>query len=189
MRRGGPGAGWLPTIAVMAVVASTTLGGFVVAAATSEPVGAAVAIPGVVSVQPLSGWEPAGPSSLGDRPAASLTRGSGSLTAVDWGPFASDAAALAVAVRDTLLGEVLDQLTVSDVLTTVTLDGGLEGRRFTFVGITRGTGTAVEGEVTTTLTREETGVVFIGLTHEGLLAFIAGDLHTMVARAVVGVRA
>lgn len=186
MRRRGPGRRWLPAIGVLTVLSVTTLGGFVAAGALSEPVGAPVDIPGVVSVQPLSGWEPADPGTSAGRPFVRLTRGSGTLAAVAWGPFPADAAALAVEVRDRLLDDLLGQLTVSETLTPVVLDQGLEAQRFTFVGIDRESGVAVEGEVTTTVSSDGQGVVFVGLAHEGLLAFIAGDLHTMIGAAVVG---
>lgn len=185
MRRGAHDRRWLPPAAVLVVVLVTTLGGFVAAAALAEPTGPPVSIPGVVSVRPLTGWEPAAPGSVGDRPFVRVTRGSGTLAAVAWGPSA-DAEALAVEVRDELLGESLDQLSVSEVLVPVTLDQGLEGRRFTFVGIDAESAAAVEGEVTTVISPDGQGVVFVGLAPEGLLAFVDGDIHTMVRRAIVG---
>jgi hypothetical protein len=185
MQRGAHDRRWLPPAAVLVVVLVTTLGGFVAAAALAEPTGPPVSIPGVVSVRPLTGWELAAPGSVGDRPFVRVTRGSGTLAAVTWGPSA-DAEALAVEVHDELLGESLDQLSVSDVLVPVTLDQGLEGRRFTFVGIDAESAAAVEGEVTTVISPDGQGVVFVGLAPEGLLAFVDGDIHTMVRRAIVG---
>jgi hypothetical protein len=140
----------------------------------------------VVSVQPLSGWEPADPGSPAGRPFVRLTRGSGTLAVVAWGPFAGDAAALAAEVGDELLGGSLERLSVSDQLTAVSLDGGMRGARFTFVGIDAESGSAVEGEVTAVVSAEGEGVAFLGLAPEGLLAFVDCDLHTMVAAAVVG---
>ena len=186
MREGVPGRRWWPVFAVAGVVLVTTLGGFVAAAALSDPAGPPVGVPGVVSVQPLSGWEPADPGTAAGRPYVRLTRGSGTLVVVGWGPFAADAVTLASDVRDELLAESLEQLSVSDRLTSVALDGGAVGQRFTFVGIDADSGGAVEGEVTVVVTPEGQGVVFLGLAPEGLLAFIDGDLHTMVAAAVVG---
>jgi hypothetical protein len=186
MRRGSPDRRWWPALAVAGTALATTLGGFVAAAALSDPAGAPVGVPGVVSVQPLSGWEPAPTSSVADRPSVRITRGSGTLIVVAWGPFRGDAAALAVAVRDDLLEESLDQLSVSDELTPVVLDGGSAGQRSTFVGIDEASAVAVEGEVTAVVSSDGQGIVFVGLAPEGLLAFIDGDLHTMVAAAVVG---
>ena len=186
MRSTAPVRRWWPVLAVAGVVLVTTLGGFVAAAALSVPAGPPVGVPGVVSVQPLSGWEPAAPGSAAGRPFVRLTRGSGTLAVVAWGPFAGDAAALAAEVGDELLGESLERLSVSDRLTSVSLDGGTTGQRFTFVGIDADSGSAVEGEVTAVVSPEGQGVVFVGLAPEGLLAFVDGDLHTMVAAAVIG---
>jgi hypothetical protein len=186
LRDATPERRWWPAFAVAGVVLVTTLGGFVVAAALSVPAGQPVGVPGVVSVQPLSGWEPADPGSPAGRPFVRLTRGSGTLAVVAWGPFAGDAAALAAEVGDELLGGSLERLSVSDQLTAVSLDGGMRGARFTFVGIDAESGSAVEGEVTAVVSAEGEGVAFLGLAPEGLLAFVDGDLHTMVAAAVVG---
>ena len=186
MREGAPGRRFWPVFAVAGVVLATTLGGFVASAALSDPAGPPVGVPGAVSVQPLSGWEPADPGAAAGRPYVRLTRGSGTLVVVGWGPFAGDAVALAGEVRDELLAESLEQLSVSDRLTSVALDGGAVGQRFTFVGIDADSGGAVEGEVTAVVSREGQGVVFLGLAPEGLLAFIDDDLHTMVAAAALG---
>jgi hypothetical protein len=186
MRRGSPDRRWWPALAVAGVMLATTLGGFVTAAALSDPAGAPVGVRGVVSVQPLSGWEPAPSGSVAGRPVVRLTRGSGTLVVVAWGPFLGDSAVLTAEVRDDLLGESLDRLSVSDELTPVVLDGGAEGLRSTFVGIDATSGGAVEGEVTAVVSSDGIAIVFVGLAPEGLLAFIDGDLHTMVAAAVVG---
>jgi hypothetical protein len=186
MLRPRPARRWWPSIAVLGVVVTTTLGGFVAADALSEPAGAPVSIAGVVAVQPISGWEPAEPGSVAGRPFVRLTRGSGTLVVVAWGSFAGDAGSLALEVRDDLLDVSLDQLTVSDRLTPVTFDRGLRGQRFTFVGIDRESSTSVEGTVTTVVAPDGQGVVFVGLAPEGLLAFVDGDLHTMVTAAAVG---
>ena len=187
--QGRPPRRWLPAVAVLAVLMVTTAGGFVTAGALSEPAGPPVAIPGVVAVQPLSGWEAAEPGSVAGRPLVRLTRGSGTLVTVAWGPHSGDAASLAVEVRDELLGGSLDQLSVSETLTPVTLDQGVQGQRFTFVGIDRESSAAVEGTVTAVVAPDGVGVVFLGLAPEGLLAFVDGDLHTMVAEARFGAEA
>lgn len=177
---------WLSALAVSGVLVVATLGGFVAAAALAEPVGSALSIPDAVSVQPLSGWEPAPAGTVEGRPFVRLTRGSGTLAAIAWGRAPGDAEALAIAVRDDVLGRSLDRLTVSDSLAEVVLDRGLPGRRFTFTGVDRTTGASVEGEVTAVVDGSGEGVAFVGLAPEGLLAFIDGDLHTMIERATVG---
>ena len=171
---------------MLAVASVTTLGGFLAAGVLSEPAGPPVSIPGAVAIQPLSGWQRAAPGSVDGRPFVRVTRGSGTLAVFAWGPFAGDAEALAVEVRDDLLRELLGQLSVSETLTTVPFDQGPVGRRFTFVGIDRDTGTAVEGEITAAVPADGQGVVFVGIAPEGLLAFIAGDLRTMVTGADFG---
>lgn len=183
MRRARSAHRWLPVTAVLGVVCVTSLGGFIVSAALSEPAGPPVSISGVVSVQPLSGWEPAEPGVVAERPVVRITRGSGTLVIVAWGPVTADAESLAGDVVDELLRDRLDRLTVSEVLTTVTLDQGLGAQRFTFVGIDRISGAAVEGEVTAVIALGGEGVVFVGLAPGGLLAFVDGDLHTMIAAA------
>jgi len=186
MRDRASGRRWLPTAAVLGVMLATTLGGFLTARALSDPVGAAVGVAGVVSVQPLTGWEAAEPGSVASRPFVRLSRGSGSLAAVAWGPSTGDAASLAVEARGDLLDESLEQLTVSETLSPVAFDRGLEGARFTFVGVDRASSTSVEGELTAVVAPGGQGVVFIGLAPEGLLAFVDGDLHTMIAAATLG---
>lgn len=183
MRRATPDRRWLPVFAVLVVVTMATVGGFVVSAALSESAGPPVSIAGVVSVQPLSGWEPAEAGVVAERPIVRITRGSGTLAIVAWGPVPGDSESLAADVVDELLRDQLDRLTVSELLTTVTLDEGLEAQRFTFVGIDRTTGAAVEGEVTAVIALGGEGVVFVGLAPGGLLAFVDGDLHTMIAAA------
>jgi hypothetical protein len=51
--------GW-GVVAIIGVILVVVLGGYVAAAALSEPVGPPVEIPGVLSVHPLSGWVFAG---------------------------------------------------------------------------------------------------------------------------------
>ncbi len=177
---------WLPALAVLAVIGFATFGGYVAAGALAQPQGPPVGFPGLVEVQPLSGWEQAPPGTLESRPFVAVTRGNGTLVILDWGIAPGDAGSLARAVVDELLGPSFAQLTVSDRLEGVTLADGTPGSRFTFVGSDPDTGGSVEGEVTTVVDPSGRGVVFIGLAPEGLLAFIDGDLHTMVEQARVG---
>jgi hypothetical protein len=176
---------WVPAIAVFVVIATVTAGGYVVAGILTAPAGRPVGFPGLVSVQPLSGWEPAGEVSAEGRPATRLTRGSGTLAIVDWGPSPGDAESLATAVVDDLLVPTFSQLSVSDRLAAVTLADGTLGVRFTFVGVDTQAGGAIEGEVTTVVDPAGRGVAFVGLVPEGQLSFVDGDLHTMIHRAEV----
>lgn len=176
---------WLPTLIVFAVIVAVTAGGYVVAALLATPAGPPVGFPGVVSVQPIAGWGSAGSGTAGGRPTVSVSRGNGTLVVVDWGP-ATDPRTLAVDVVEAVLRPELSQLSVSDQLEPVTLADGTTGVRFRFVGVDPDSGGSVEGEVTTAVTPSGRGVVFIGLAPEGQLAFVDGDLHTMIDRARVG---
>jgi hypothetical protein len=176
---------WLPVLAVFGVIAFTTLGGYVAAALLATPAGPPVGFPGVVSVQPIAGWETAGPGSTEGHPYVILTRGIGTLVVVDWGP-ATDAESLSVDVVKELLGAEFEQLSVSDELEPVILADGTIATRFRFVGVDPQNGGSIEGEVTVVVTPSGRGVVFIGLAPEGQLAFIGGDLRTMVDKAQVG---
>ncbi|HVF08903.1 MAG TPA: hypothetical protein VNC60_10030 [Actinomycetota bacterium] len=176
---------WLPAAGVLGVLIVTSLGGYAVSAALSEPAGPRVSIPGEVSLQPLSGWEPTDAGVISGRPVVRVTRGSGTLALVAWGPVAGDAASLATEVVDVLLRDQLDRLSVSEEFSSVAT-GGLEGERFTFVGIDRGTGVAVEGEITAVVTSAGRGVVFVGFAPEGSLAFVDDDLHSLISAASFG---
>lgn len=176
---------WLPAIVVLVVMVAVTLGGYVAVAFLATPVGDPVGFPGLVSVQPLSGWQPADPGAVQGRPLVQLGRGSAALAIVDWGTSPGDADALAGAVVDELLAPTLTRLSVSDRLEPVVLLDGTPGARFTFVGVDEQAGGAVEGEVTTVVDAAGRGVVFVALVPEGQLSFVDGDIHTMIERAEV----
>jgi hypothetical protein len=183
--RARPGARWLPTVAVAIVILATTMGGWVLAAALARPAGPPVGFPGVVSVQPLSGWEEAGRQEVGGAPSVRLTRGGGNLDVVAVTPFTGTSEDLAGAYVDRVLRSQLDQLSVSHRTSSVTLDDGLQGLRFTYVGVASGTSQSIEGEVTVVVDAAGNGVVFDGWAPEGLLVYVEGDQHTMVSRAEV----
>ena len=169
-------------ITILAVV----LGGYVAAAALSEPVGQPVGIPGVVSVRPLSGWVFAGGgTSFGGGPSVQLTRGSGNLLVSVRDPYAGDPDTLAENYRDSVLSERLSQLSVSRNLEPVRLRTGLVAARFAYVGVIAETGTSVEGEVTVVVTPSGHGIVFNAWAPAGLLSFVRSDVRTMVDEAEV----
>ena len=68
----------------------------------------------------------------------------------------------------------------------MTLADGTRGRSIPVRGARPDGGGSVEGEVTAVVTPEGRGVVFVGLAPEGQLAFVDGDLRTMVDMARVG---
>jgi hypothetical protein len=176
---------WLPVIALSAVIAIATMGGYVVAALLATPAGAPVGFPGLVSLQPLAGWVSAGPGSANGKPTVVLTRGNGNLVVVDWGSTPSASDGLADEVVDELLVPSFTQLSVSERPEAIALDDGTPGSMFTFVGIDPRNGGPVEGHVVTVVDEAGHGVVFLGLAPEGQLRFVDGDLTTMIDRAEV----
>ena len=179
-----PARRWVAPLIVLLVIVAVVAGGYVVYAALSEPAGPPVGVDGVVSVQPLSGWEVAGQGEIDGHVYTRLSRGSGTLDVVAWGP-ATGEASLATDYRGALESQ-LSQLQVSDELVPVVLRDGTPGLRFRYVGVVADTGATVEGVVTSVLTPDGQGVVFDGWAPEGMLSFVDGDIETMVDRAVIG---
>ena len=170
----------------MATILVVVLGGYVAAAALSEPAGEPVGITGVVSVRPLSGWIFAGKGTeFGGGPSVQITRGSGNLRVTVREPYRGDPETLAGAYRESVLAERLSQLSVSRSFETVRLRTGLHGIRFAYVGVIADTGTSVEGEVTVIVTPSGHGIVFNAWAPAGLLSFVRSDVRTMVTEAEV----
>jgi hypothetical protein len=173
-----------PAILIVAVLAVTVFGGYVVAAALSEPIGRPLDVGGVVRVPALSGWEFAGRSSTGGIPAGRLTRGSGNLDvlAARWSGSAAD---LAGAYAARVLGPGALRLSTSQELRPVSVAGGLAGVRFSYVGVFDRGGTPIEGEVTAAVSGNGAGVLFDAWSPEGLLQYVRGDVEAMEDRAVL----
>jgi hypothetical protein len=177
---GPPSRGSGATVAVLAVILVVVLGGYVAAAALSEPEGPPVGIAGVVTIRPLSGWVVA--STPNGVPA--MTRGSGNLDTTVFSSGSADVRQLADRYIEVLSGE-LSQLSVSRQLSVVRLPSGLGGARFGYIGVVAGTGTSIEGEVTVISTSGH-GVVFDGWAPAGLLSFVRSDIDTMIDQAKFG---
>ena len=174
---------WWPTLAVAGVILLVVAGGFVTAAALSEPAGVPVTVGSAVTLQPLSGWVTADTTPVGGLPSARITRGGGNLDVVVITGYSGSANDLAHDYVDRVLKVQLTRLSVSNALATVVLSDGSLAERFHYVGA-NDAGQSVEGEVTAVVTPAGDGVVFDGWAPEGLLAFVDGDLHTMIDRAV-----
>jgi len=169
----------------VATILVVVLGGYVVAAVLSEPVGPPIGIPGVVGVRPLSGWVGADTAvSFDGAPSFQLTRGNGNLIVSVLEPYRDDPATLADAYRG-FLSNRLSQLSVSSTLEPIRLRSGQVGVRFTYIGVAADSGTSVEGEVTVLVTPSGHGIVFNGWAPAGLLSFVRSDVRTMVAEAEV----
>lgn len=169
----------------MTTILVVVLGGYVVAAALSEPAGPVVGFRGSVAVRPLSGWVRADPTSSFERaPSFQLTRGNGNLVVSVRGHYAGEPEALAQEYRAYLM-EHLSQLSVSSTLEPVRLRSGQTGVRFAYIGVAADSGASVEGEVTVLVTASRHGIVFNGWAPAGLLSFVRSDVRTMVADAEV----
>jgi hypothetical protein len=170
-------------IVLVAIIMGTTLGGYAVSGALSEPDGPPVTVGDVVRIFPLSGWERAGDGEVGGVPAVRLTRGTGSLDVL---------APVIVSDADTLLrryvGGVLrpdaEQLTVSEEPEAVELPLGT-GLRVDYAGMFKDVPVRIEGQVTAVLTPGGTGVVFDGWGPEGAFAYSLADVEAMVSSSEV----
>jgi hypothetical protein len=176
---------WLPSLLVLGVILFLTLGGWALAAALAKPAGPPVGFPGIATEQPLSGWQDAGKSIVAGAPLQRLTRGGANLDLLVVSPFYGDEQSLAKDYVTTVLHARLTQLSVSDRLTPVVLDNGMNGLRFAYVGVAQDTGTSIEGEVTVVVTPAAHGVVFDAWAGEGLLSFAQGDTRAMIVKADV----
>jgi hypothetical protein len=173
----------LATLAVLGVIVMIVLGGYVTAAALSEPTGPAVEVAGIVTVRPLSGWAVAGRGSVAGRPFVHLTRGSGNLIVMALGALRDDLVTSARGYVDLLSGG-LSQLSVSQPR-TVRFRSGVAGVRFGYVGAVAETGTSVEGEVTVVMSPSSDVVVFDGWAPAGVLSFVRSDIGFMIEGAEV----
>lgn len=178
-----PRRGWLPTIAVLAVIVTMVVGGFVVSAALSEPAGPPVIVGQAVQVQPLSGWESPGATTTAGLPFTRLTRGGGNLDVVATPASDGDARSLADRYVRQVLETQLSGLSFSSDPRPVLLAHGMVGQRFDYVGLAE-SGASVEGEITVAVSPSGHGVAFDAWATEGLLRFVSGDVHTMEERAV-----
>ena len=167
------------------MILATVLGGYVVAAALSEPTGAPVDVAGIVQVQPLSGWAFAGQGTVVGVPFAQITRGSGTLVTTALASRGGDAERLAADYARIILDPRCSQLSMSRRLDDVRLRSGLRGVRFAYVGVVAATGASIEGEVTAVIAPSGNGVVFDGWAPAGVLSFVGSDIDTMVARAEI----
>jgi hypothetical protein len=178
---------WWPLAALLGVIAFVVFGGYLIAAALSEPAGPPVENPLGLEVRPLSGWEvsrsgpvPLGIEGLGDGGwIDQLTRGNGNLAIVairNVAPFSPLELAKSYLSK---LSSQLTRFTVSRNIHDVTLGSGMHSVRLTYVGDFAPSGISVEGELTVVVTPQGVGVIFDAFAPEGILQFILGDVHAM----------
>ncbi|HEX4941421.1 MAG TPA: hypothetical protein VFW51_02720, partial [Actinomycetota bacterium] len=173
-----PSRRWVPTGLVAVVMAMTVLGGFVVARTLPVPNVRAVALGGVVTVHPLSGWEvahreqvslPSASGGIVSGEFAQLTRGNGALDLLALPDVGGGALALADLYAGEVLSHQLERLSVTDRIEQILLRNGLEAVRFGYIGSEPQSGSPVEGSVTVAVSPAGNGVIFDGWAFQGQL--------------------
>ena len=173
---------WIPVIALAAVLAAVTSGGYLTSDALGEIRGGAVAVGTSVSVTPFPGWELAGRSTDPDR--IRLTSGSTSLDVAAF-PFDGTDVDLLGWYVDNILEPDAEQFRVSEAVEPVRLASGLTGSRIAYVGLFGDVQAPIEGEVTAVVSPTGQGVIFNGWAPAGQLQFEIDEIDAMIERAEI----
>jgi len=173
---------WIPVVALAAVLAAVTSGGYLTSDALGEIQGGAVAVGTSVRVTPLPGWELAGRSADPDR--IRLTSGSTSLDVAAL-PFDGTDVDLLGRYVDDILKPDAEQFRVSEEIESVRLASGLTGSRIAYVGLFGDVQAPIEGEVTAVVSPSGEGVIFDGWAPAGQLQFEIDDIDAMIERAEI----
>ena len=173
---------WIPAIALAAVLAAVTSGGYLTSDALGEIRGGAVAVGTSVRVTPFPGWELAGRSTDPDR--IRLTSGSTSLDVAAF-PFDGTDVDLLGRYVDNILEPDAEQFRVSEAVEPVRLASGLTGSRIAYVGLFGDVQAPIEGEVTAVVSPTGQGVIFDGWAPGGQLQFEIDEIDAMIERAEI----
>ena len=173
---------WIPVIALTAVLAAVTSGGYLTSDAIGEVRGGAVAVGTSVRVTPFPGWELAGRSTDPDR--IRLTSGSTSLDVAAF-PFDGTDVDLLGWYVDNILEPDAEQFRVSEEVEPVRLASGLTGSRIAYVGLFGDVHAPIEGEVTAVVSPTGQGVIFDGWAPAGQLQFEIDEIDAMIERAEI----
>ncbi|HEY3213886.1 MAG TPA: hypothetical protein VGL16_11865 [Actinomycetota bacterium] len=173
---------WIPVIALAAVLAAVTSGGYLTSDALGEVRGGAVAVGTSVRVTPFPGWELAGRSTDPDR--IRLTSGSTSLDVAAF-PFNGTDVDLLGRYVDNILEPDAEQFRVSEAVEPVRLASGLTGSRIAYVGLFGDVQAPIEGEVTAVVSPTGQGVIFNGWAPAGQLQFEIDEIDAMIERAEI----
>ena len=173
---------WIPVIALAAVLAAVTSGGYLTSDALGEVRGGAVAVGTSVRVTPFLGWELAGRSTDPDR--IRLTSGSTSLDVATF-PFDGTDVDLLGWYVDNILEPDAEQFRVSEEVEPVRLASGLTGSRIAYVGLFGDVQAPIEGEVTAVVSPTGQGVIFDGWAPAGQLQFEIDEIDAMIERAEI----
>jgi hypothetical protein len=186
---------WLPTLAVLIVIAVVSLGGlFVVGEAgetlaegdpgTDPVVGARpVVILGNASITPLEGWEEA--ERFQDPDGVRLTKGAATLDSVGL-PFQGNPEDLFNDYVANVLRSQASQIKTAEQLEIVHLDIGFTAVRGFYFGVFGERNASIEGELTTVLIPGGTGIVFDGWAETGSYRFVRDEVDHMVQGMRVG---
>jgi hypothetical protein len=169
-------------IALAAVLAAVTSGGYLTSDALGEVRGGAVAVGTSVRVTPFPGWELAGRSTDPDR--IRLTSGSTSLDVAAF-PFDGTDVDLLGWYVDNILEPDAEQFRVSEEVEPVRLASGLTGSRIAYVGLFGDVQAPIEGEVTAVVSPTRQGVIFNGWAPAGQLQFEIDEIDAMIERAEI----
>jgi hypothetical protein len=173
---------WIPVIALAAVLAAVTSGGYLTSDALGEVRDGAVAVGTSVRVTPFPGWELAGRSTDPDR--IRLTSGSTSLDVAAF-PFDGTDVDLLGWYVDNILEPDAEQFRVAEAVETVRLASGLTGSRIAYVGTFGDVQAPIEGEVTAVVSPTGQGVIFNGWAPAGQLQFEIDEIDAMIERAEI----
>ena len=173
---------WIPVIALAAVLAAVTSGGYLTSDALGEVRDGAVAVGTSVRVTPFPGWELAGRSTDPDR--VRLTSGSTSLDVAAF-PFDGTDVDLLGWYVDNILEPEAEQFRVSEAVEPVRLASGLTGSRIAYVGLFGDVQAPIEGEVTAVVSPTGQGVIFNGWAPAGQLQFEIDEIDAMIERAEI----
>jgi hypothetical protein len=164
---------WLPAIIVTTLILALIAGGHLVQGTSASP----PVVVGDVQVQPLPGW------TLDQRGtgAVRLRRGSAVLDIYAAPSSYTGAVGVATSYIEQVLRPGMRQLSTTEP-TMTTVAGGVPAVRVNYVGVTPD-GVAIEG-VILAASGPRSAVVFDAAAPEGSFAAVAGDVASMVDRAV-----
>jgi hypothetical protein len=173
---------WIPVIALAALLAAVTTGGYLTSDVLGEIQGGSVAVGTSVRVTPFPGWELARRSTDPDR--IRLTSGSTSLDVAAL-PFDGTDVDLLGRYVDDVLKPDAEQFRVSEEVEPVRLASGLTGSRIAYVGLFGDVQAPIEGEVTAVVSPSGEGVIFDGWAPAGQLQFEIEEIDAMIERAEI----
>ena len=187
---------WLPTLGVFVVLAVVSVGGLFAVGAAEDTLtdgdsgvdrGAAARPPievvGTVSITPLEGWEAA--DRFDDPPGVRLTTGTATLDALGFSFQGSPEELFRAYIADVLTHQA-SQIQAAEQLEVVHLNVGFTAVRGFYFGVFGERNASIEGELTTLLVPDGTGIVFDGWAETGSYQWVRDEVNAMVQALKVG---